>query len=153
MENPEFRDRQKVKEGNVSSQHFLYTYLQYVRHLITLSRNIALLDSMKAQVEGCKKLSEGKKIVKAQDIVRMYENIIQTLGEVPILAGLEEDKTLAANTKAKVTFLKAFQSYFITQAFIASHKWGEAMAVFQLSLTYVTEVGNCFHEEKNASSS
>lgn len=142
VEDPEFRDRQKVKEGKVSSQHFLYTYLQYVRHSITLSRNIALLDSMKAQVEGREKPSEGKKIVKAQDIVRMYENIIQNLGEVPLLAGLEEDEALAANTKAKVTFFKAFRSYFIAQAFIASQKWGEAMAVFQRSLTYVAEASS-----------
>jgi len=139
VEDPEFRDRQKVKEGKVSSQHFLHTYLQYIRHSITLSRNIAMLDSMKAQLDGREKPLEGKKVVKAQDIVRMYENIIQNLGEVPSLAGLEEDDRLAADTQAKVTFFKAFRSYFIAQAFIASQKWGEAMAVFQRSLTYVAE--------------
>jgi len=139
VEDPEFRDRQKVKEGKVTSQHFLYTYLQFIRHSITLSRNIAMIDAMKALLEGREKPLEGKKTVKAQDIVRMYENIIQNLGEVPLLAGLEEDEALAANTKAKITFFKAFRSYFIAQAFITSQKWGEAMAVFQRSLNHAAE--------------
>lgn len=139
VEDPEFRDRQKVKEGKVSSQHFLYTYLQYIRHSITLSRNIAMIESMKAQIEGREKPTEGKKTVKAQDVVRMYENIIQNLGEVPLLAGLEEDEALAVNTQAKIIFFKAFRSYYIAQAFIASQKWGEAMAVFQRSLNYAAE--------------
>jgi len=139
VEDPEFRDRQKVKEGKVTSQHFLYTYLQFIRHSITLSRNIAMIDAMKALLEGREKPMEGKKTVKAQDIVRMYENIIQNLGEVPLLAGLEEDETLAANTRAKITFFKAFRSYYIAQAFITSQKWGEAMAVFQRSLNHAAE--------------
>lgn len=139
VEDPEFRDRQKVKEGKVSSQHFLYTYLQYIRQSITLSRNIAMIESMKAQIEGREKPTEGKKTVKAQDVVRMYENIIQNLGEVPLLAGLEDDEALALNTQAKITFFKAFRSYYIAQAFIASQKWGEAMAVFQRSLNYAAE--------------
>merc|ERR1712066_421843 len=67
----------------------------------------------------------------------MYENMIQNLLEVPTLPGLEEDEDLAANTKAKVTAYKAFRSYYIAQAFIASQKWGEAMAVFQRSMKYL----------------
>merc|ERR1712079_512384 len=77
--------------------------------------------------------------VKAQDVVRMYENMIRNLLEVPTLPGLEEDEELAASTKAKVTAYKAFRSYYIAQAFISSQKWGEAMAVFQRSLKYSAE--------------
>ena len=41
---------------------------------------------------------------------------------------------------SQVTAYKAFRSYYIAQAFIASQKWGEAMAVFQRSLKYSAEV-------------
>lgn len=139
VEDPEFRARQQTSSGKVSASHFLYTYLQHIRHSITLARNTELLNTMKAQLEGRVKVEEGKKVVKAQDVVRMYENIIQNLGEVPLLPGLEDDEVLAATTKAKVTAYKAFRSYYIAQAFIASQKWGEAMAVFQRSLKYSSE--------------
>ena len=89
-------------EGRVSASHFLYTHLQFIRHTITMARNSELLATMKAQLDGKAKVEEGKKIVKAQDVVRMYENMIQNLLEVPTLPGLEEDEDLAANTKAKV---------------------------------------------------
>jgi len=139
VEDPEFRARQQAGEGKVTASHFLYTHLQFIRHTITMARNTELLASMKAQLEGKAKAEEGKKTVKAQDVVRMYENMIQNLLEVPTLPGLEDDEELAASTKAKVTAYKAFRSYYIAQAFISSQKWGEAMAVFQRSLKYSAE--------------
>ena len=120
--------------------------LQYIRHNITLSRNSALLSSMREQLDRGDKPADGRKVVKAQDIVRMYENMIQSLGEIPALAGLEEDETLAADIEAEMTFYKAFRSYYIALAFIVSQKWAEAMAVFQRSLQYLAQVSELILE-------
>lgn len=128
---PEFRSRQQATEGKVGSQHFLYTYLQYIRNTATVSRDLARIDSMKAQLEGREKQVEGKKSAKPQDVVRMYENIIQCLSDVTSLPGLENDDDLAANNDSKMTFYKAFRSYYVAQAYINALKWPEAMAVFQ----------------------
>ena len=95
---------------------------------------------MRDQLDRGEKPSDGKKTVKAQDVVRMYENMIQSLAEIPSLAGLEDDEKLASDIETKITFYKAFRSYYIALAFIASQKWGEAMAVFQRSLQYVSQV-------------
>merc|ERR1719342_1817731 len=149
LEDPDFRSRQQTGEGKVSTQHFLYTYLQYIRHSITLSRNRVLLQTMREQLDKGEKPSDGKKIVKAQDIVRMYENMIQSLGEITSLSGLEEDESLVASTKSKITFYKSFRSYYIAQAFIANQKWGEAMAVFQRSLQYLEQAKADENMDKN----
>ena len=95
---------------------------------------------MRDQLDRGEKPSEGKKTVKAQDVVRMYENMIQSLSEIPSLAGLEGDEKLSSDIETKITFYKAFRSYYIALAFIASQKWAEAMAVFQRSLQYVSQV-------------
>ena len=95
---------------------------------------------MRDQLDRGEKPSEGKKTVKAQDVVRMYENMIQSLAEIPSLAGLEGDEKLSSDIETKITFYKAFRSYYIALAFIASQKWAEAMAVFQRSLQYVSQV-------------
>jgi len=126
----------------VSTQHFLYTYLQFIRHNITLSRNAVLLSTMREQLDSGERPVDGKKVVKAQDLVRMYENIIQSLGEIPGLAGLEDDENLAADIEAEVVFYRAFRSYYIALAFIVSQKWSEAMAVFQRSLQYLAQARN-----------
>ena len=95
---------------------------------------------MRDQLDRGEKPTDGKKTVKAQDVVRMYENMIQSLAEIPSLAGLEEDEKLSSDIESKITFYKAFRSYYIALAFIASQKWAEAMAVFQRSLQYVSQV-------------
>jgi len=104
---------------------------------------------MRDQIDKGEKPLDGKKIIKAQDIVRMYENIIQNLGEIPTLAGLEDDESLVASTKSKITFYKSFRSYYIAQAFIANQKWGEAMAVFQRSLQYLEQAKADENMDKN----
>ena len=95
---------------------------------------------MREQLDRGERPVEGRKVVKAQDVVRMYENIIQSLGEIPGLAGLEEDESLAADIEAEVVFYRAFRSYYIALAFIVSQKWAEAMAVFQRSMQYLAQV-------------
>lgn len=139
MEDPEFRTRQQQDQGKVGSQHFLYTYLQYIRHSITMSRNSVLLESMRAQLEGKEKPVDGKKIIKHQDVVRMYENMIQSLSEVTSLAGLEEDDALKQSNQRKINFYRAFRSFYMAKAFIAAQKWPEAMAIFQRTQEYVAQ--------------
>jgi len=140
VEDPEFRTRQQQSSGKVGSQHFLYTYLQYTRHSITLSRNSVLLESMRAQLEGREKPTDGKKIVKPQDVVRMYENIIQSLNEITTLAGLEEDETMKQSNQLKITYYRAFRSFYMAKAFIFAQKWAEAMAIFQKTQEYISKV-------------
>ena len=120
--------------------NLIIVFLQYIRHNITLNRNSVLLSSMREQLDKGEKPTDGRKVVKAQDIVRMYENMIQSLGEITSLAGLEEDENLAADIEAEIIFYKAFRSYYIALAFIVSQKWAEAMAVFQRSLQYLALV-------------
>jgi len=139
IEDPEYRTRQQQSSGKVGSQHFLYTYLQFIRYSITLSRNIVLLDSMRAQLEGRQKPVDGKKVIKPQDVVRMYENIILSLNEVSTLAGLEEDDALKQTNQLKMTFYRAFRSFYMAKAFIFAQKWPEAMAIFQRTKEYVAE--------------
>merc|ERR1711872_635788 len=126
--------------GSVGSQHFLYTYLQFIRHSITTSRNAVLLELMRAQLEGGEKPVDGKKVVKPQDLVRMYENIIQSLHEVTSLAGLEEDDGMKQANEVKITFYRAFRSFYMAKAFIFAQKWPEAMAIFQKTKEYIKSV-------------
>jgi len=140
VEDPEFRTRQQQSSGKVGSQHFLYTYIQYIRHSITLSRNAVLLESMRNQLEGREKPAEGRKLVKPQDVVRMYENIIQSLSEVTSLAGLEEDESLKQANQIKITFYRAFKTFYMAKAFIFAQKWPEAMAIFQKTKEYISKV-------------
>ena len=65
-------------EGKISNQHYLHTYLTFIRLSKTVERNLLLIENMKDYLPG-KKLEEGRKITKPQDLVRLYDIIIQVI--------------------------------------------------------------------------
>ncbi len=142
-EDPNFRQRQQASEGPVSSTHFLYTYLSFLKGTRTVDRNLEMVERAK---EALKKAEQGvgtpakgdgrAKPVKPQDLVRLYEAIIANLSELPSLAGLEEDLAFAQETEARTTFFRAWRCAYIAQAFLAAQKWPEAMALFQRAVAH-----------------
>ena len=66
-----------------------------------------MIDSMKKVLAGESPQQKGKKPIKPNDLVRLYENILQNLKDMPHLAGLEDDLEFHHETEAKVTFYKA----------------------------------------------
>lgn len=58
-------------------------------------------------MSGEKELDKGKKPVKPQDLVRLYDTVIQNYNDVPQLAGLEEDLALKQEMEAKIVYCKA----------------------------------------------
>ena len=63
-------------EGKISNQHYLHSYLTYLRLTKTIERNLLLIDNLKRYLPD-KKIPEGHKITKPQDLVRLYDIIIQ----------------------------------------------------------------------------
>ena len=126
----------------MSSSHFLYTYLNYIKGSKTIERNMAMIDNTRKALEKAESEnaavqdSSSKKTAKPQDLVRLYESIIQNLNELPQLAGLEEDLEFKQETEAKVGFFKAWRCLFIAEAFLAAKKWPEAMALYQRATLY-----------------
>ena len=59
--------------------------------------------------------TDGRKVVKAQGDVHMYENMFQSLGKIPALAASRMARPwLPAGIEAGVvTFYNAFRSYYI----------------------------------------
>ena len=139
MEDPAFRNRQQTNEGPVTPMHFLHTYLTFIKCSKTIERNLVMIESMKKIVSGECPQQKGKKPVKPNDLVRLYENIIQNLKDMPNLAGLEDDLEFHHEIEAKTIFYKAARCYYIALSFMAAQKWAEAMALFQRVVVYANK--------------
>jgi len=142
IEDPAFRNRQQASEGPVSGMHFLYTYLTFMKCSKTIDRNYVLIEEMRKIVHGEKELEKGKKPVKPQDLVRLYDSVIQNYNDVPQLAGLEEDLGLKQEMEAKIVYCKANKCYFIALTYMAGQKWAETRALFQRASAYANKVKN-----------
>lgn len=132
VEDPAFRQRQQAKDGPVTAGHFLLTYLTFIKLSRTIERNLNMIEHMKKGLEneGQEKVAAAsisilfhcyylfntffkdtaKKPVRPQDLVRLYEAVIQNLTDLPQLAGLEEDLAFRRETEAKVGFYRAWRS-------------------------------------------
>lgn len=70
-----------------------------------------MIEHMKKNLEAASSVESAtsKRPVKAQELVRLYESIIQNLSEMPQLAGLEEDIEFRQETEAKIGYFKAWR--------------------------------------------
>ena len=141
VEDPVFRNRQQVGEGPVSASHFLHTYLSFIKCSRTVERSLSMIANMTEALEAGTAVGgdSKKKPVRAQDLVRLYETVMQNQNEMPQLAGLEEDLAFRQEIEAKTVYYKACRCFFIAQAFMAAQNWPEAMAMFQRATTYATK--------------
>ena len=136
---PTYKSRQQASQGPVSPLHFLNTYLSYHRLNLTVLRNLALYHSFNNIITGKKQLEEGKKAPKLQDVVRLFDLIIQNLNEMPHLAGLEDDLQLRNDIEAQITAYKAYRCYHIAESFVKLEKWLEALALYERTIAHIKE--------------
>jgi len=68
--------RGQTLDGKISNTHYLHSYLSYTRLTKTVERNLLLIDKLKNYLPG-KQMDENHKVTKPQDLVRLYDIIIQ----------------------------------------------------------------------------
>ena len=76
LQNFKTAQRGQQIEGKISNQHYLHSYLTYIKLSKTIERNLLLIENLKNYLPGGQ-VAEGRKITKPQDLVRLYDIIIQ----------------------------------------------------------------------------
>ncbi|XP_064617807.1 signal recognition particle subunit SRP68-like [Liolophura sinensis] len=137
QEDQTFRAIQRGQQvdGKISNLHYLHTYLTYLRLTKTVERNLLLIENLKENLPG-QQVAPGKKITKPQDLVRLYDIIMQNLGEIPNLSGLEDDEALQKEISTQIQGYKAFRTFYIAQSYAFAKKWPEAIALCEKVLEY-----------------
>ncbi|KAG8221898.1 hypothetical protein J437_LFUL006716 [Ladona fulva] len=116
---PNFKGRQ-VQGGPVSSMHYFLSYLMHIRLTRTIQRNLLMAETVKQALSGEKAetgVTEGRR-TRPQDLTRLYEIILQNLGELQSLAGLEEDMQYQQDIEAKLMAFKAFRYFKVNAPFL-----------------------------------
>lgn len=115
--------RDEVRLGTSGSQ-LLLTYLLYIRLTRTVQRNECLIEQAR----------------KSQDIVRLYEIILQQMTELKELTGLEENKEYQNDIVNLTALYRAFRCYHLAKTMTITRRWREALVLYKLSLKYVQQV-------------
>ncbi|XP_077979719.1 signal recognition particle subunit SRP68-like [Glandiceps talaboti] len=122
-------------DGKVSSVEYLHSYVTYIKLTKTIERNMLMAESMKENLQ-TGEVQEGKRHTKPQDLIRLYDIIIQNLTDIPQLPGLEDDDSLKEDIDNQIIVYKAFRCFYVAQSFTVAKKWVEASALYERVLFY-----------------
>ncbi|KAG8565683.1 hypothetical protein GDO81_012942 [Engystomops pustulosus] len=127
--------------GKVSNLQYLHSYLSYIKLSTAIQRNESMASALqKALLHQPPAEEDGKRTARPQDLIRLYDIILQNLAELTQLPGLEEDKSFQKEIVLKTLVYKAYRCFFIAQSYVLVKKWSEALVLYDRVLKYAKEV-------------
>ncbi|XP_067354162.1 signal recognition particle subunit SRP68 [Channa argus] len=128
-----------VDSGKVSNLQFLHSYLTYIKLCTLVKRNESMAHTLQAKLKQPES-DENKRGPHPQDLIRLYDIILQSLAELSTLQGLEDDHTFQKEVALKMLVYKAYRCFFIAQSYVLVKKWSEALVLYERVLKYAKEV-------------
>ncbi|KAI1896734.1 hypothetical protein AGOR_G00097850 [Albula goreensis] len=125
--------------GKVSNLQYLHSYLTYIKLCTVVKRNESMAHALHAKLKEPQP-DESKRGPRPQDLIRLYDIILQSLAELSALQGLEEDHTFQKEISLKTLVYKAYRCFFIAQSYVLVKKWSEALVLYERVLKYAREV-------------
>ncbi|XP_015269976.1 PREDICTED: signal recognition particle subunit SRP68 isoform X2 [Gekko japonicus] len=131
----------EVDSGKVTNIQYLHSYLTYIKLSTAIKRNESMAKSLQKALLQQQELEEdGKRTARPQDLIRLYDIILQNLADLQQLPGLEEDKSFLKEIGIKTLVYKAYRCFFIAQSYVLVKKWSEALVLYDRVLKYANEV-------------
>ncbi|XP_023810009.1 signal recognition particle subunit SRP68 [Oryzias latipes] len=125
--------------GKVSNLQFLHSYLTYIKLCTLVKRNESMAHTLQVQLKETG-ADDSKRGPRPQDLIRLYDIILQSLAELSTLPGLEDDHAFQKEVSLKTLIYKAYRCFFIAQSYVLVKKWSEALVLYERVLKYAKEV-------------
>uniref|UniRef100_A0A2K6R6Z7 Signal recognition particle subunit SRP68 n=1 Tax=Rhinopithecus roxellana TaxID=61622 RepID=A0A2K6R6Z7_RHIRO len=150
---PDQKQRDYILEGEsgkVSNLQYLHSYLTYIKLSTAIKRNENMAKGLQRALLQQQPEDDSKRSPRPQDLIRLYDIILQNLVELLQLPGLEEDKAFQKEIGLKTLVFKAYRCFFIAQSYVLVKKWSEALVLYDRVLKYANEVNSDAGAFKNS---
>ncbi|KAG8519383.1 Signal recognition particle subunit SRP68 [Galemys pyrenaicus] len=128
------------ESGKVSNLQYLHSYLTYIKLSTAIKRNESMAEGLQEALLQQRPEDDSKRCPRPQDLIRLYDIILQNLVELRQLPGLEEDRAFQKELGLKTLVYKAYRCFFIAQSYVLVKKWSEALVLYDRVLKYADEV-------------
>uniref|UniRef100_A0A8R1E3S9 Signal recognition particle subunit SRP68 n=1 Tax=Caenorhabditis japonica TaxID=281687 RepID=A0A8R1E3S9_CAEJA len=120
--------RKSSENADTTVLQSVKSYLEFLKMNGTASRYLAIIENTKSEKKS-----------KPQDLLRLYDSVIEIYKEVSEIPGAEYDKTLIQAFEVKVEYYRAFRCFYMASSYSALHKYTEASALFDRTLSRIQE--------------
>ncbi|XP_006886257.1 PREDICTED: signal recognition particle subunit SRP68 isoform X2 [Elephantulus edwardii] len=138
------------ESGKVSNRQYLHSYLTYIKLSTAIKRNENMAKGLQRALLQQQPEDDSKRSPRPQDLIRLYDIILQNLVELLQLPGLQEDKAFHKEIGLKTLVYKAYRCFFIAQSYVLVKKWSEALVLYDRVLKYANEVNSDAGAFKNS---
>ncbi|VDK27323.1 unnamed protein product [Gongylonema pulchrum] len=114
-----------MRADNTSSHQLTMAYLDFMRLSKTVERYLLIIAHTRAQTE---------KKTKPQDLIRLYDTVIETCEEILKLPGAASCEQLKVAYGIKVEYYRAFRCFYMAEAHAGISKWAEASALHERAM-------------------
>uniref|UniRef100_A0A915AU48 Signal recognition particle subunit SRP68 n=2 Tax=Parascaris univalens TaxID=6257 RepID=A0A915AU48_PARUN len=108
-----------------SSAQLIAAYLDFIRLTKTIERYLLIVSHTRAQTE---------KKVKPQDLLRLYDSVIEDCNEILRLPGASSNEQIKSAFLAKIEYYRAFRCYYMAEAYANLSKWQDAVALYDRAI-------------------
>mmetsp|Transcript_12941 Transcript_12941/g.27476 ORF Transcript_12941/g.27476 Transcript_12941/m.27476 type:complete len:601 (-) Transcript_12941:276-2078(-) len=131
----------KAATAGVGRAHLqkLQTGLTWQKHHHTVRRTQLLVRGFQAAFASSGGGGGASKKVTPDDIVRLYDSIVVSLGEMSQLDGYKEDEALMGQVFARLSAAKAQRCFWVAESFGAMSKWKEAQVLYDRTMALMLE--------------
>ncbi|EQB77241.1 signal recognition particle protein [Camelus ferus] len=127
-------------EHNLSCHVVHSSYLTYIKLSTAIKRNENMAKGLQKALLQQQPDDDSRRAPRPQDLIRLYDIILQNLVELLQLPGLEEDRAFQKEIGLKTLVYKAYRCFFIAQSYVLVRKWSEALVLYDRVLKYANEV-------------
>ncbi|PKC00576.1 hypothetical protein RhiirA5_505109, partial [Rhizophagus irregularis] len=126
------------KSEQVSADlNFVYNYVAYNYLSRRIQRNLMLVSSLRLSLENHEHVEEERLVGgKYQDIVKLYDNVLQSLTEISDLSAVHNDVNLSREIDSKIWYYKAWRTLYVASAYSALNKEWEAILLYERAKEY-----------------
>ncbi|CAG8439666.1 7635_t:CDS:10 [Scutellospora calospora] len=126
--------------------NFVYNYVAYNYLSRRIQRNLMLVDLLRHKLK--QEHSEGARFVggKYQDIVKLYDNVLQSLNEIKDLPSVQDNLTFSQEIDAKIWYFKAWRTLYVASAYAVLNKDCEAISLFGRAQEYTSQAKSAFSQ-------
>ncbi|KAI8808146.1 hypothetical protein BJ742DRAFT_809857 [Cladochytrium replicatum] len=146
-------------EENTANLQFLFSYVSYRRLMKTIERNLVLVDATLQRLRqrtstatsvsskpvsgtSATKRSDGSSIFgkkpKPEDIVKLYDAIVQSVNEAKELSAIQTDLILQSILVSELSFIKAKRTTYIAQLYSSTGNSRASVALFDRAIEHLT---------------